>query len=579
MTFRAQVTLGIGLATALLLFILIFAGYRLAMQEGSTLLESHADTAAQMAAAAVQDGLEEHNLAEIKDVVTDLVSSGQFVSVRVFDAQGRLIAAANCKSLSSDDLVSKRAPVTGEGSPIGSIVIQISDHQLAETLSSALRHQAVLAALVLLVAVFLSAMLGTFFTRQLQTIRRAAAQIMSGDFEIAIAETGAPEFRSLARAMNMMARRIRGLHAELRQGLADKTRSLQSTFAHMSEGVAIFDREGLLVAANDAFTAQLGFPADAVLAGTSLDALVERHEAGAPSDSKSRELSAKCRQIDWDGPSMQFEIPFPGNRIISVQRTRLLDGGFIAIHSDVTRQRRDERRLLHAGKLAALGELATATAHELNQPLNVIRLLADNMRARLADDRAPREYIDGKLARISEQTQRAAGIVDHLRVFGRKPAQAPELFDLSSAVNAAAEFFCEMGRTKGLELRLETEPGLIVHGHPAMVEQVVANLVSNAVAALKISGDGRKSPLVRVRTFRDEIAAFIEVADNAGGIAPEAMARIFEPFFTTKPSGEGTGLGLSISYGIVSDMGGTINARNDGDGAIFTVEIPFTKAA
>ena len=139
---------------------------------------------------------------------------------------------------------------------------------------------------------------------------------------------------------------------------------------------------------------------------------------------------------------------------------------------------------------------------------------------------------------------------------------------------AMVESLVQAGQVR-IRLRYPEEPVWVL-GHEAPFEQVIMNLVSNAVDAYG-PPDGRDGPQrdVTVSVMSTEAAIEIAVADQAGGIAPEAIGRLFEPFFTTKPHGMGTGLGLSISYRIVRDMGGQIRAENRNGGAVFTVVLPL----
>jgi C4-dicarboxylate-specific signal transduction histidine kinase len=165
-----------------------------------------------------------------------------------------------------------------------------------------------------------------------------------------------------------------------------------------------------------------------------------------------------------------------------------------------------------------------------------------------------------------------------MRIFGRKPAEAAAPFDLAAPLRAATEFFAETARLRGYRLEVTLAPDLTVHGHPMLIEQVAANILSNAMAALARSS-GVETPTIRLHAFRHGTRAQVEIADNAGGIPPEVLPRIFDPFFTTKPPGEGTGLGLSISYGIVAEMGGWLEARNQDGGAVFSFDLPLCAEA
>ena len=264
------------------------------------------------------------------------------------------------------------------------------------------------------------------------------------------------------------------------------------------------------------------------------------------------------------------------------------DRGFFSSHGlleevqsvghDNTSLREAQEQLIQAGKMAALGVMATGVAHELNQPLNVMRLTIRNMRSRMErGDVDPRKVID-KLDRMDEQVLRASGIVDNIRRFGRVSGREPVAFDLNAAVNEAVQMVEPELQRQGiaLDLRLSQEVGE-VYGHIDQLEQVLINLMVNARDA--IMGAASEAPgRVQIATA---IAADgmreIRIVDSGGGIPEALLPRIFEPFFTTKDVGKGTGLGLSISFGMINDMGGRLSVRNVDRGAEFLVELPATK--
>ena len=257
--------------------------------------------------------------------------------------------------------------------------------------------------------------------------------------------------------------------------------------------------------------------------------------------------------------------------------------GVVGIAQDITeltmvRAEQDKERkeaaaqIIQASKLATLGEMATSVAHELNQPLSVIRMAAGNSRRKMARGTAGQKYLLDKLERIEEQTARAATIIDHMRIFGREAMEAPELIDPRRVITNALSLMGEQLRLDGIKVATEfAQDCLSVLGHSIQMEQVILNLLSNARDALsERAGDLR----VTLQVFADDKYVYIVSKDNGGGIAPDSLERIFEPFFTTKEMGKGTGLGLSVSYGIISDMKGTIVAENIDDGARLTIALP-----
>ena len=257
--------------------------------------------------------------------------------------------------------------------------------------------------------------------------------------------------------------------------------------------------------------------------------------------------------------------------------------GVVGVGQDITElnkvraEQEKERKesaaqIIQASKLATLGEMATSVAHELNQPLSIIRMAAENSRRKMSKESVAVEYLTDKLQRIEEQTARAAAIIDHMRMFGREATEEPALIDPRNVVTNALDLMGEQLRLAGIEVVTEfPEDSPCVLGHIIQMEQVVINLLTNARDAM--SEKGTASTII-LRIFSDPKNIHITSEDTGGGIAQNALTRIFEPFYTTKEMGKGTGLGLSVGYGIIRDMGGTITAENINDGARFTITLP-----
>lgn len=252
-----------------------------------------------------------------------------------------------------------------------------------------------------------------------------------------------------------------------------------------------------------------------------------------------------------------------------------------AVGRDNTEVRRAQLQLMQSAKMATLGEMATGLAHEINQPLNVIRMAIVNVLKRLGNGEVERNYLEEKLKRIEGQIQRAARVVDHMRVFGRRSEIEQQPFDPAQAVEGCLSLLADGMRGKGVELRVaHSEVETQVRGHVDQLEQVLINLLVNARDALLERRERQPDlhPWIALYTEHDPQWVRLRVEDNAGGIDPRLLGRIFEPFFTTKPVGVGTGLGLSVSYGIVENMGGRLSVSNTGEGACFCIELPRADA-
>ncbi|MBO6781882.1 MAG: PAS-domain containing protein [Alphaproteobacteria bacterium] len=267
----------------------------------------------------------------------------------------------------------------------------------------------------------------------------------------------------------------------------------------------------------------------------------------------------------------------------------------LGIWRDITERKLAQAQLVQTSKLALLGEMAASMAHELNQPLNIIRMAADSSLIFMEEGEADIDSHREEFERISAQTERMASIINHLRVFSRQEESGDSRFDPIASVSAAATMVREQYLLDGVDVRtVLPKRTALVRGQPIRLEQVVLNLLANARDAIKSAaqdqepgraGDAQKNlGAIEVSAFVTEPDAsgeairegevVITVSDSGGGIPEDVRAHVFEPFFTTKSVGEGTGLGLAIGYSIVSGMGGTISVTNGAGGAVFEIRLP-----
>ena len=231
--------------------------------------------------------------------------------------------------------------------------------------------------------------------------------------------------------------------------------------------------------------------------------------------------------------------------------------------------RRTQRHLVQSAKLAALGQMSAALSHELNQPLGAVRNFAANALTYLERNRA--EDARQNITRILSLTDRMTEIGRTLRTFARKPnAQLSEVA-LQDVLRDAMEVIAfRLDRVPvTLRLDLPSEP-LRVRAGPVRFQQVVVNLVSNALDALEDRPDGT----IHIEGRRDGGRVLLTVRDNGPGIPQGLEDRIFDPFFSTKGVGSGLGLGLSISFNIIKDFGGELRILPTERGAAFCIDLP-----
>jgi two-component system C4-dicarboxylate transport sensor histidine kinase DctB len=225
--------------------------------------------------------------------------------------------------------------------------------------------------------------------------------------------------------------------------------------------------------------------------------------------------------------------------------------------------------LVHAAKMAALGQMSAALAHEINQPLTALQMQLGSLRL-LLDSGRPEAVREG-LQRVDGLLQRMAALTGHLKTFARKtPAGLSERLCLGDVLEQALQLLAPRMRSEQVELRTRVDGEAEVLGDAIRLEQVLLNLLHNALDAMADS----EARILEVRIARDGDACLLSVEDSGGGIAADALDRVFEPFFTTKPVGQGLGLGLAVSYGIVRELGGSLQAGNGERGARFTLRLP-----
>lgn len=412
------------------------------------------------------------------------------------------------------------------------------------------------------------------------------------------------------------------------EALSRERSLLRSLIDSIPDLIVYKDRDGRLLGCNTAFEASVGKrerdlvgKTDTELFSSDIVQVNQLHEREVLAAGKPH----RCEEhvVFPDGKAVLLDtirVPFFG------AENRLL--GLIAIGRDITERKRDENllkqtiesereahhqlklaqsRLVQSEKLVSLGELVAGVAHEINNPLafvsnNTVVLQRDLQSLRellqryaaldpVLSQNAPDAYqeikdfaeeidlaytlpnIDGLLARSREGLSRIQQIVKSLREFARLDESELKEADLNAGVRSTLDIVRGEAKKKHLHLEVELAELPEVVCYPARVNQVILNLVANAIHASNELGT------VTIRTTVEAGGVAIHVIDTGHGIAPEVLPRIFDPFFTTKPVGQGTGLGLSISHQIVEDHGGTIHVESQrGQGAHFTVFLPLVAA-
>lgn len=343
----------------------------------------------------------------------------------------------------------------------------------------------------------------------------------------------------------------------------------ETAFNALSEGIAVVDRNGAIQRANRAL-GNVAQVAEAELIGRDFcDTLF----GASP---MVRELIAAAREGERPAPVVTHTRPDENGRELRLTAAPLgdqyRDGSIVVLVEDVTDQRRLESQLIQSDKMASIGQLVSGVAHELNNPLTSIAGLSELL---LETKEFPREQSRQHLQVIHEQAERAGRIVRNLLTFARKGVPEKATVDLNDVVARTSSLIVyelQMHRVE-LECQLHPEPVLVL-GDPYELQQVLLNLVTNAVQAVSSLAPHVPRRVV-LSTSTVDGQATLRVRDNGPGVPAELVSYLFTPFFTTKAPGEGTGLGLSLSYGLVKAHNGVLSyiAPAEG-GAEFRVTLP-----
>jgi len=255
---------------------------------------------------------------------------------------------------------------------------------------------------------------------------------------------------------------------------------------------------------------------------------------------------------------------------------------FLVTSSDITQRLEVEQQLIQAGKMATLGEMATGIAHELNQPLSVIKTASSFCIGKIErEEPIASDLLTTLLTKVDGNVDRATRIITHMRQFARKSEMKLEMVPIKEVVQNAMDIFSQQLKVKGIGLRSESDPDVPnIHADPDRLEQVLINLLVNARDAIEAkwaaSGAVSDKDQITIATRVTRTSVAVSVSDTGTGIPVEILEKIFDPFFTTKEVGKGTGLGLSISYGIVKECGGQITVQSTAEGgACFVLSFPI----
>jgi len=266
------------------------------------------------------------------------------------------------------------------------------------------------------------------------------------------------------------------------------------------------------------------------------------------------------------------ELSLESNDPFLIEERNLLKGIANIISSYLEKQRDKENRkliqqqLLHADRLASIGQLAAGVAHELNEPLgNILGLAQLSLKLPKMPDQANKD-----LGKIEDCAIYSREIIKKLMEFSRQTSLCKEKINLNEVIDNSITFLEARCIKNGIKIEKQYSENIIISADPNQIKHVITNLTINAAQAMKKGGE------LMISTKKDHKNAILSIEDTGVGISGENISKTFMPFFTTKDVGEGTGLGLSVVYGIIQNHNGDIKVSSEpGKGTIFEICLPL----
>ena len=361
----------------------------------------------------------------------------------------------------------------------------------------------------------------------------------------------------------------------LEEELKKSEKKYYAIFDNIPNPVFVLDMDTLeILDCNHSVKAVYGYDKEDIIRSSFLNLFKDNDSDRFAALVKTSTVINRARHITKDGHNLYVNLrispsEYPGASMLLVTA------------SDITKRLETEQQLIQASKMATLGEMATGVAHELNQPLSVIKTASRFFMKKIRKKEKIEEDIFLTMAsEIDSYVDRAAKIINHMRQFGRKSDITLEKVQVNEILKAAMGILGQQLKVRGINVVWELEENLaLILADPDRLEQVFINLLVNARDAVdekwqsqESVGDEKKITL-KTRCVDHEVV--VEISDTGPGIDDAIIDRIFEPFFTTKKVGQGTGLGLSISYGIILECKGRIKAVSPkNDGTTFIMKFP-----
>ena len=541
-------------------------------KEREILLEDMRDkgeSIARVLSTVTMDSMLTYDYGTMERYVRQVVQHKDIVSLKIIRTDGEVLAEAR-GSKDEHDALRATYPVEIGGSTLGKVEVVFSMERV-----NAISRNIIVSAIAFIILIHgiglavNNAIVNSLVIRPISALIATTRRIKEGSLKDRIAVKPRGEFGELAIAFNDMAASLdANFEALVQSGKEVQTEKnkLEALVRSIADGIFVSNSDGLIISFNRAAEDISGYREREVLGLHCEEVFKSRLcEDACALHNEDKTIRNKVTEIiTKDGR----------RRIVSVSSSIIRDSdertiGGVQTFRDITDENQRQVMLCQAEKLAAIGLMSAGIAHEINNPLGNIFGYAKLL---LKDDNLS-ELQREKLAIIAEQAQKGSGVVQGLLDYSRQTASHRETVSINSIIEGVVKLLAPQAEKSKITIVPLLSDIPVITADPRQIEQVLFNLMVNAMQAIDTSG------MIRVETvMSDSKHIEIRVKDTGPGVPEDMQCKIFDPFFTTKPVGKGTGLGLSVCVGLIRDHGGSIDVISEaGEGATFIVRLPIAE--
>jgi two-component system NtrC family sensor kinase len=449
----------------------------------------------------------------------------------------------------------------------GALLLSLNQTEMKRYIGKEEQRFLVLFGLIAIGTIFATVIaVNRLFLNPLKTIQKGAEAIGQGDFTYQLPVRRKDEIGNLTENFNRMAQTLQNSFKEISRS----KKEWEETFDRINDPIVVIDSDCHILKENLAFRETFGksfqLPKWKEIGKKCSELFGTCLLSDCPHKISIQDRKPVTREMHNEKMGKIFEISvFPYYSPEEVFR------GSVAIIKDVTEKKENEMRLVMSERLAALGEMASGIAHEINNPLATISACAESLLNRMGKEKIGSILFENYLRIIQDEINRCKDITNSMLSFVKKRVNGNQDVAINEVLDKTLEMVDFQGRLKDVDVLRHYQDGVpVIHKNEGDLRQTFLSVITNAVDAMEGKGT------LIIETGIEGNSLSIKISDTGPGISPHLINRIFDPFFTTKSEKGGTGLGLSIADKIIKENDGKIEvASEEGKGTTFTIKLPI----